>query len=264
MTFPASTLNADGLVARQREVARPLRSLRVGVLLANQPPECAMRMEPLRIRDLFDPESVISQWVFALSTAVTDLATAESVFQDALHGDGPAAHTGYHYRQLIARLYEAERVVVAIDSHDEVRDFIAQQPPAEPAVEFLRGAYLPIDSSKVRETFGYARHRTVHHAHVGSAELRDSLADAHDQLARILVDTQRERLYYEWPEAVVSHVLTREDITTDEGLAAYAARVRFAQDIVAHFGNLLTAVMHPYAERVGVDIDRLYHDVREA
>lgn len=220
-------------------------------------------MEPLRIRDLFEPDNLVAQWVFTLSVAAADLGRADAVFQDELHRDTPAALAMYHYRHLIARVYEAERVVVAVEQHTEIQEFIARHPNAEAALEFLRDAYLPVTASKVRETFGHARHRTVHHSHVGSAELRDSLAEADDQLARILVDTSKQRLFYEWPEAVAAHVLTHEDITTEQGLAAYVERAQFAQNILIRFNDLLRAVMHPYAESVGVDVDRLYHDAAE-
>src|SRR5688572_17269466 len=97
----------------------------------------------LRIGDLFDPDDVVSHWVFALSAAVTDIGIAEAVFADSLGDEVPASRTGYHYRQLIARLYEAERVVIAFDEHEEVRQFVTPLPYANEAIDFLRQAYLP-------------------------------------------------------------------------------------------------------------------------
>src|SRR4051794_11860062 len=108
-----------------------------------------MTAAPLRVRELFDPDDVVAQWVFALSATVTDLATAESVFRDALE-NSTAVRTGYLYRQLIARLYEAERVVTAIDQQAPVRAFLGALVTAGPSVEFLRDHYLPVEQSRVR------------------------------------------------------------------------------------------------------------------
>ncbi len=205
---------------------------------------------------------MVAQWVFTLTATVADLGTAEGLFQDSLHSDEPAVRTSYHYRQLMARLYEAERVVAGIDT-EEVAGFLDERVAAGRPVEFLRAQFLPIESSVARSTFGYARHRTIHHAHVGSKELRATLSAAGGQNARILVDTQQERLVYEWPEAVISHVLA-PDLDTSAGIDAFAARANLAQEILANFAALLQSVMHPYAERVGVNVDLLYHDIADA
>src|SRR5438270_12388624 len=100
--------------------------------------------EDVLVADLFDPDDLVSQWVFAITATVEDLSIAESLFKNALDNDAAALLTGYHYRQLIARLYEAERVVLAIDQHQDVRDFVSEQADAQPAIEFLRDAYLPL------------------------------------------------------------------------------------------------------------------------
>jgi hypothetical protein len=220
-------------------------------------------MEGLRVRDLFDPDDLLAQWVFTLSATVADLGAAEALFKDALDADAPAVKTLYLYRQMLTRLYEAERVVAAIEIHEPVRNFLADLPMSEAPANYLRDHFLPIETSKAREIFGYVRHRTVHHAHVGSPELREALANAGDQIARILVDTERNALHYEWPEAVISHALS-PDLGADEGIKDFADRATLAQEIVANFAALLRSVMHPYAERVGVNVDLLYHDIREA
>jgi hypothetical protein len=53
-------------------------------------------MQPLKIGDLFDPGDAVSQWVFALSASVTDLASIESLFHDDAT---PAVRTSYLFRQ---------------------------------------------------------------------------------------------------------------------------------------------------------------------
>jgi hypothetical protein len=44
----------------------------------------------------------------------------------------------------------------------------------------------------------------------------DTLASAANQRARVLVDTDQQRLYYEWPEGVISHALV-PGLATEQG-----------------------------------------------
>lgn len=217
-------------------------------------------MADVVIRDLFDPEDLVDQWVFSLSATAADLAAAESVFKDHLDGDGPSVRSQYYFRQLLARIYESERVVAAATEIDEVRDFVGTVDQAEAALAALVADFLPIDSSRAREVLGYSRHRTVHHAFVGSEELAADLEAAGDQPARILVDHGNERLLHEFPEAVLSHALA-PDIDTTEGKARFAERVRFAAKIVENFGRLLTPVLAAHVATKNVDPGDLYVEI---
>jgi len=220
-------------------------------------------MQPLKIGDLFDPGDAVSQWVFALSASVTDLASIESLFHDSLHDDAtPAVRTSYLFRQLVSRIYESDCVIYAIDQFDAVGEFVANLPYASEPVAYLREQFLPEGTSRVRRVFGDVRNRTAHHSRVGSRELKCALAEAADQNARILVDVEQKRLYYEWPEAVLSHALN-PGFGSDQGVEEFADRARLAMEINAHFVQLLRGVIHPFVERAGQDVDRFYHPSAE-
>jgi len=152
---------------------------------------------PQRART-FPADDVIAQWVFALTATAQDLAAADSAFRDALN-QGVAFRSSYRYRQLIARVYDAERVLLALDQHDGVGSFLAEIPECEEPVAFLRDAYLPREESRVRAIFGDMRHRTVHHSPAGSKELRDALIKAGDVEVRRLVDSKRRRPFTSGP-----------------------------------------------------------------
>jgi hypothetical protein len=86
-----------------------------------------------KVRELFPADDVIAQWVFALTATAQDLAVADRALTDALDG-GVAFRSSYLYRQLIARVYEAERVLIAVDQHDDVGAFVADLAECEEPV----------------------------------------------------------------------------------------------------------------------------------
>jgi len=92
---------------------------------------------PATVGELFPADDLVAQWVFSLSAVAEDLAITEAAFQDVLHGDGAPLWTGYHYRQVIARLYEAERPIISTRQRDDVRAFLAEIPDAAEHVDYL-------------------------------------------------------------------------------------------------------------------------------
>jgi hypothetical protein len=218
---------------------------------------------PVTVRELFPADDLVARWVFSLSAVLEDLALTESQFADVLRSDRGALWTGYHYRQLIARLYEAERPIIAVKRHHEVREFLAGIPDAQAPLAFLIEYYVPADgtsASKVRETYGGVRHRTVHHSWPASDELRQALEDAGDAEARILVNRREEWLHHEWPEAVALRSMLG-DLDEPAVKAEFVDRVELAQAILRQFVLLLKAVLVPHVERVGVDPGRLVDEV---
>lgn len=210
------------------------------------------------VGDLFPAGDLVAQWVFSLSAVAEDLGITEAAFQDVLHGDGAPLWTGYHYRQLIARLYEAERPIITARQREDVRRFLAAIPEAAEHLDYLADHYVAPEGeqSKVRATFGGMRHRTVHHSWVGSNELREALEVAADEDARILVSHEQGWLHHEWPEAVAVRSLLG-DLTRPEARAAFVERVKLAQEILRRLVALVNAVLAEHVRRRGIDPARL-------
>jgi hypothetical protein len=210
------------------------------------------------VGELFPADDLVAQWVFSLSAVAEDLSITEAAFQDALHGDGAPLWTAYHYRQVITRLYEAERPIISARQREDVRAFLAEIPDAAEHIDYLADLYVAPEGeqSKVRATFGGMRHRTVHHSCVGSHELREALAVAADEDARLLVNHEKGSLHYEWPEAVAARSLLG-DLTTPEARAAFVEHAKLAQEILRHLVALLKAVLVEHLRRRKVDPARL-------
>jgi hypothetical protein len=75
---------------------------------------------PVTVGELFDPESLVAQWVFQTTAVVADLSNADKLLHDALDADAGNPLIGYHYRQLLARVYEGKRPVHSLDAHPEL------------------------------------------------------------------------------------------------------------------------------------------------
>jgi hypothetical protein len=221
-----------------------------------------MDARPVTVGDLFRPEDEIGQWVFALSAATEDLALAESAFRRELDADAEPQVVGYYYRHLVARIYEAERPILALDQHPKARAFAGSLSDAQDALSFLRSAYIATSGgrSRVRDTFGDVRHLSVHHSWVGSDELREALRLGADEEARIIVNRGNETLRHEWPEAVVGRYLLG-DLTDDARREELRAEGRFAQEILQSFARLLMRGLNAYLARVGIDGRQLVREV---
>jgi hypothetical protein len=83
---------------------------------------------PVTVRELFPADDLVARRVFSLSAVLEDLAMAEVPLGEALQSDQGSHSSGYHYRHLIARLYEAERPIVAVSKREELRAFLAGIP----------------------------------------------------------------------------------------------------------------------------------------
>lgn len=221
-----------------------------------------MSQEPVRVGELFPPDDPVARWVFSLSAVAEDLSITEAAFQDVLHGGRGPLWTGYHFGQVIARLYEAERPIVSARQRDDVTALLARLPAAAEHIGFLADHYVAQEgeSSKVRVAFGGMRHRTVHHSWVGSAELRDALEVAADEEARILVNREEEWLHHEWPEAVALRALVG-DLDDPETRAVFVEQVKLAQEILRHLVALVKIVLDEHVRQRGVDPARLVVDV---
>jgi hypothetical protein len=83
---------------------------------------------PLRLGELFPADDVAGQWVFSLSALVNDLHVITRRLRAVEQGD--LKELLCFYRQLVTRLYEAGRLVVAIDKQPEIAAFVGEQPLA--------------------------------------------------------------------------------------------------------------------------------------
>jgi hypothetical protein len=217
-----------------------------------------VRTDPVTVGELFPADDLVAQWVFSLSAVAEDLSITEAAFQEVLHGDRGALWTGYHFRQVIARLYEAERPIVSAHQREEVKRFLASVPDAAEHLDFLVGYYVASagETSRVRTVFGGIRHRTVHHSWIGSRELHDALRAARDEEARILINRNEEWLHHEWPEAVALRALLG-DLDDRDARAAFVEQTELAQEILRHLVALVKLTLDEHVRRRGVDPARL-------
>ena len=216
----------------------------------------------MTIGELFPADDLVTQWVFSLSAVVEDLSITEAAFQDVLHGGAGPLWTGYHYRQVIVRLYEAERPIRTARERADVGAFVAKIATAGEHLDYLADYYVAPEGqqSKVRAIFGGIRHRTVHHSSVGSPELAEALAAAADENARILVNRTRGWLHHEWPETVALRSLLG-DLTQPGPRAVFVERVELVQDILGRLVALTKVVVVEHVRGRGVDPARLIVEV---
>jgi len=208
----------------------------------------------LTIGELFPSDDLVGHWVFTLAATTADLSAVDEVAARFQNEHKHAEHL-YFYRLLIARLYEARRAVLPIDQHSQIAKFLAEIPEATEPIEFLRDHYLPVDDSKISQLYGLHRHRTIHHAFVGSQELEETLAVAGDEVARMVADHEDRRLYLEFPEAAIMRYLypdlsrNRSELLDQHAELSRGIRKRFAM--------LVAVVMPSYLDRRQIDYDRL-------
>jgi hypothetical protein len=217
-----------------------------------------MPAPPVTIGELFPADDLVAQRVFSLTAVAEDLSITQAAFQDMLHADAGPLWTGYHYRQVIARLYEAERPILTACQREDVREFLAEITEAGERIDYLADQYVAPDGemSKVRTTFGDTRHGTVHHSRVGSAELREALVVSAGEDACILVNHDEGWLHHEWPEAVALRSLLG-DLTDPAVNAAFRKRVVLVQRILGHLVQLTKVVLVEHVRRRRTDPARL-------
>jgi len=137
----------------------------------------------LSIGELYPSDDIVAQWMFSLSAVVDDLTVLLRELRRA--NDEDIRMMLLFQRLLIVRLYEARKLVAAIDGRRELREFL--DPKALPGLTYLRSVYLPIGVSVVEELYANVRHHGVHYMWPGSDELRDTLKGARGLPARLRV-----------------------------------------------------------------------------
>jgi hypothetical protein len=218
--------------------------------------------EPVPLRDLFDPEDITDRWVFMLAGVVADLATIESTFRTALHGDDShPAHRFYLERQLGARIVEANRVVLAVRGNQKITAYL-ESIGAKVEADWLIAKFAKGDSdeSEIDATLRDARNRTVHHAKLNSRELKETLELGQDEAIVIERDDEKGREIIEFPEAVLTrYILAGDDGTLDEEVMR--KRVALIREVLKHLSALWLIVWPAHVRRKGVDPVRLHRIV---
>ena len=212
---------------------------------------------PVTIGELFPSDDLIGQWVFQMTAVVAGLSITDALLHDALDTDAGAVHSGYHYRQLVTRLYEAKRPVISVAEIPAIRDWTAGIPGLAAGLGVLSDAYLPGGDSKVDEAYALMRHQSVHHSSIGSAEFAANLAAAADEEAWIHVDHDKTALDYEWPEVVLMRALLG-DLSVTANVDAFKERIRFATQVAHAHMSVTRLAVEEHASRMGVDPAR-YH-----
>lgn len=207
----------------------------------------------IKINQLFPAADPLAAWMFTLSALTDDLA----VFDDHLHAslDENGSRSVLYFRLIVARLYEGERVVKAMDSYATVASFLGSVPTTVVPCSQLRVAYqrdLEVkdksQQSRVERTFGRARHLTVHYPQHG--ELARILRDARNLEARIWRDHERGLLRYLWPQDVMEHAFWPRG-------AAHRPDVDFAHDLTQAFVDVFKYALPAYLDRMDVSHDDL-------
>lgn len=221
-----------------------------------------MPENPVELREMFDPDNRVDRWVFMLAAVIADLAPMESTFKTAVHGDDShPAHRFYLQRQLAARIVEADRVVLAIRGNPEVERFIKRIGGKEQA-DWLIARYAKGDSdeSTIDKALRAGRNRTVHHARLNSAELRATLALAHDEAVIVERHEGKGREVIEFPESVLTrYVFAGENGDLD--MQVMTAAIDLMEGVLRHFKDLWLIVWPAQVKAKGIDPTRLHRIV---
>ena len=202
----------------------------------------------VKISQLFPAGDPLAAWMFSLSALTDDLA----VFDDHLHAslDENGSRSVLYFRLIVARLYEGERVVKAMDSYATIASFLGSIPTTVRPCAQLRVAYqrdltvkVKAQQSRIERTFGRARHLTTHYPQHG--ELARILRDAGNLEARRWRDHERGLLRYLWPQDVMEHALWPHG-------AAHRPDVDFAHELTQAFVDVFKFALPAYFDRVGV------------
>jgi hypothetical protein len=124
----------------------------------------------------------------------------------------------------------------------------------------LRASYLPAGGSQVDKLYAVIRHRSVHHSWVGSSELKDALAAAHDEEAWLVVDHDRSTMDYEWPESALLRALFG-NLEDNEPRDALRDTADLAQRLARAFMDLALTAVIAHAETVGIASSRLIRQI---
>jgi hypothetical protein len=213
-------------------------------------------MPDVRMDALFPPEDRVAQWVFALSLVVDDLMALYEPMQSASELDDMRRMMSV-YRQMVTRLYEARRLVVAIDRYQDVAEFLGvEKKPA--LVERLRTVYVRAPGeqrSQIERLYADLRHRSVHYPWVGKQEMVDLLR----QVAHVPVELRMEdgEMRANWTEIVAALWTLGMEPGSSDWIDNFNPRRTVLMNTVASWIMLWPTTLLLYARRRGVDLARI-------
>lgn len=214
-------------------------------------------LQPVTVGQLFPAGDLVAEWVYMLSVVAEDLAVADVQLNQAI-GDETNGQSMFHYRVLVARMYEAKRVVLAAEQREEIGEFVRSVTAARAEWKVLREQYVAGDSGKSRvdELYAVMRHRTVHHSFPGSPEVSAALAAAAELEAFYILDHDEGSAHFIWPEhiAITAFVGPGEDADRTE---EFRKAVKLARKIVVAFTALFKHVLEAHCARIGIQHEQL-------
>lgn len=159
----------------------------------------------LTVGELFPAEDGLAQWVYSITCVAEDIHVVMDLMK-RLPRDGNSLRSSmYVWGLLMTRIYEARRVVWAIDDVKEVGELVGDRLGLRDGLN-LREVYAKRNGgpSLVEELYGEARHRGVHHPWVGSSELHGLLRDHRGLPARLMIraDDDNTSVESQWVTAI--------------------------------------------------------------
>lgn len=213
-------------------------------------------MGDVRMDLLFPPEDRVAQWVFSLSLVVDDLTMLHEPMKRSTERDDVRQMMSV-YRQMVTRLYEARRLVVATHRYREVGEFLGiEKKPA--LLERLRAVYLRKPREKqshIERLYEDLRHRTVHYPWVGKQEIADVLR----QLGHVRVELRMEEgeLRAGWTELVAALWTLGMEPGSSEWIEDFDPRRAVLMNTVATWIMLWPVALFLYARRQGVELSQI-------
>jgi hypothetical protein len=213
----------------------------------------------LTIGELFPDGDLVGQWVFSVTALSDDLMHLLPLVTEALKR-GDVRSMLFHHRQLVTRVYEARRLVMATVQVPKISGF-AEGLLALRGMVDLRAMYLrkqPDHRSVVEDLYEEMRHRAVHYMRVGSAELRDALWNHSGAPAEVELTESggRSKAWFQWVSVIQSADLFGE-IGQSDVLELMTRRINTATHVAATWLLVAPLALATHAHRLGVDFERL-------
>lgn len=217
------------------------------------------RRHQLTIGELFPDGDLIGQWVFSVTALSDDLMHLVPLVTEALTR-GDMRSMLFHQRQLVTRIFEARRLVMATVDMPEIADF-AEGLLALRGMVDLRTMYIrsqPQERSVVEDLYEDMRHRTVHYMRVGSDELRDALWNHSGAPAEVeLTESNgRSKAWFQWVSVIQSADLLG-DIGRSDALELMTRRIETATHIATTWLFIAPLALATHVHRLGLDFERL-------
>jgi len=213
----------------------------------------------LTIGELFPDGDLVGQWVFSVTALSDDLMHLLPLVTEALRR-GDLRSMLFHHRQLVTRVFEARRLVMATVDVPEIAAF-AEGLLALRGMVDLRAVYVrkhSDDRSVVEDLYEDIRHRAVHYMRVGSAELRDALWNHSGAPAEVDLTESggRSRVWFQWVSVIQSTDLFGE-IGQGDVLDLLTRRTQAAIHIGSMWLFIAPLALATHMHRLGLDFEHL-------